>query len=81
MRDLARAELDRIDELAVGDGLLEAFAFGRGDLRSGMLGGAMEYGHRVTEGLSIFGRGELGYRYGHDRGLAWAAVLGGRLRF
>lgn len=61
--------------------MIEAFAFGRGDLDGGMLGGAVEYGHRVTEDLSIFGRGELGYRYGADRGLAWEALLGGKLMF
>ena len=78
MRYLARVELDRIDELEVGDGLLEAFAFGRGDRHGGMLGGAVEYGHRVTDDLSLFGRVEAGYRYGDNRGFAWEALLGGR---
>ena len=80
MRDLANSELDQIDRLRVGQGMLEAYAFGRGDLRSGMLGGALEYGHRVTPELSLFGRGEIGWRYGLDRGLGWQALLGARWR-
>ena len=81
MRDLARAELDRIDLLPVGAGRLEAFAFGRGDAHSGMIGGAVEYGHRVTRRASLFGRAEAGYRYGPESGFAWEALLGGRVTF
>ena len=54
MRDLARMELDRIDKLKPGQGMLEALAFARGDLEAGMFGGALEYGHRVTRRASLF---------------------------
>ena len=81
MRDMANSELDRIDRLRVGQGMLEAYAFGRGDLYGGgEIGGALEYGHRVTHGLSLYGGGEIGYRYGLDSGLGWQALLGARWR-
>lgn len=81
MRGLVRAELDRVDDLEVGSGMLEAFAFGRGDLHSGMIGGALEYGHRISPNASLFGRGEVGYRYGAQRGLGYEALAGLRVRF
>ena len=78
MRDAARIELDRIDKLKVGAGMLEAFAFGRGDLRSGIAGGAIEYDHRLSPTVSAFGRGELGYRYGSGSDLSFKALAGVR---
>ena len=81
MRDSARIELDRIDALKPGTGLLEAYAGVRGNLMGGLLGGFVEYGHRVTPSLSIFGRGSVGYRYGNTRGLEYSGELGGRYTF
>ena len=81
MRDLARVELDRIDKLRPGQGMLEAFGFLRGDLVNGFGGGAVEYGHRLSESTSLFGRAEAGYRYGVNPGLEYNAVAGGRWRF
>ena len=80
MRDTARAELDRIDEIKVGAGMLEAFAFGRGDLDSGSIGGALEYGHRLSPSWSAFARGEIGYHYGDDAGLGYEGLAGLRWR-
>lgn len=81
MRDLARTELDRIDKLKPGQGMLEAFLFGRGDLVNGMGGGALEYGHRLNLNTSLFARAEAGYRYGADSGFGYNATVGGRWRF
>lgn len=81
MRDLARTELDRIDKLKPGQGMLEAFLFGRGDLVNGIGGAALDYGHRVAENGSVFGRAEAGYRYGENSGLGYNATFGGRWRF
>ena len=81
MRQEATRQLDRIDRMKVGQGMLEAFVFGRGDLESGMLGGAVEYGHRITGQTSLFSRAEAGYRYGIDPGLGYNATFGGRWRF
>ena len=81
MRDLVSKELDRVDELGVGAGRLDLFGFMRGDLHSGMLGGALEYGHRVTPRASLFARAEAGYRYGEGRGFAYSGLFGGRVTF
>ncbi len=81
MRDLARAELDRIDKLNPGQGMLEAFLFMRGDLVNGMGGAAVEYGHKLTAQDSLFGRAEAGYRYGADAGFGYSATAGWRHTF
>lgn len=80
MRD-ASDELDRIDKLKPGQGMLEAFLFGRGDLVNGMGGAAVEYGHRLNRSTSLFARAEAGYRYGLDPGFGYNATVGGRWRF
>ena len=74
-------ELDRIDKLKVGAGMLEAYAFGRGDLRDGQLGLGVEYGRRLRKTLSLFARGEAGYRYGAKSGLGYDALAGLRWRW
>lgn len=81
MRDVASKELDRIDGLKSGQGMLEAFLFGRGDLHDGMGGGAVEYGHRLNKRDSIFGRAEAGYRYGADPGFGYGVHAGWRRTF
>ena len=64
MRGTARTDLDRIEKLKAGQGMLGAFAFGRGDLSRGVAGLGLEYGHRISDRWSAVARGELGYRYG-----------------
>lgn len=81
MRGAAREELDRIDELQPGSGRLEAFGFMRGDLGEGILGGALQYNHRIRTNLSVFARGEVGYQYGAHDGLVANALFGGRWTF
>lgn len=81
MREAARTELDRVDELRVGQGMLEAYAFGRGSLSAGTVGGALDYSHRLSEGLSTFAHGELGYSYGDRAGLGFEALAGLRGRW
>lgn len=80
MRGLARKKLDRIESLKVGAGMLEAYAFGRGDFDSGVAGGAIDYGHRVSKSISLFGHAELGYHYGNSNGLGYEALAGLRWR-
>jgi hypothetical protein len=81
MRDTARAELDRVESLKVGQGMLEAYAFGRGDLSDGVAGAALDYGHRLSRSLSVFGHAEAGYRWGDSKGLGWEAMAGVRGRW
>ena len=81
MRRESNVQLDRVDELDVGAGMLEAFAFGRGTLDAGMVGAGVDYSHRLTRGLSAFARGEVGYSYGSESGLGWKALAGLRGRF
>lgn len=81
MRDQATAVLDRVDELNVGQGMLEAYLYGRGDLGSGELGGALEYGHRLSPAWSAMLRGSLGYGWGVAPGLSWSALAGLRGTF
>ena len=76
MRDLARTSLDRVDELAVGQGMLEAYAFGRGGLDHGQVGAGLDYSHRIRKNLSAFANGELGYGWGLNPGLGWKALTG-----
>ncbi len=81
MRQEATRQLDRIDRLRVGQGMLEAFAFGRGDFVNGIAGGALDYSHRLSTSLSAFGRGEVGYNWGERQGLSWEAMAGVRGRW
>lgn len=81
MRDLTQTQLDRVDELAVGAGMLEAYAFGRGTLDLGQVGAGVDYSHRLSEGLSAFANGEIGYDWGNREGLGWRALTGLRWRF
>lgn len=76
MRSEARTELDRIEQLEVGTGMLEAYAFGRGGLHSGIVGGALDYSHRIDKSLSAFAQAEAGYRYGSGAGLEYEALAG-----
>lgn len=83
MRNEVTKELDRIDKLTSGSGSLEAFAFANwSELDRGSVGGALEYGHRLSPAWSAFARGEINYLYGDDRpGLGYAALLGMRWRW
>ena len=81
MRDLARSELDRIDKLMRGQGMLEAYMFGRGNFQSGSVGGAIDYGHRLSPSWSVFGHGEVAHYWGEQTGLGWSAMAGIRGRF
>lgn len=81
MRGLAKNELDRVDKLAIGTGMLEAYVFGNGNLKAGSAGVAVDYGHRVSKALSLFGRAELGYRYGSRQRLGYEAIGGIRVTF
>lgn len=81
MRGEARKELDRIERLKPGQGVLEAYGYGRGGLDFGQVGGGVDYSHRVTDDLSAFLRGEAGYQYGAESGLHYSALGGLRLRF
>ncbi len=78
----ARAELDHVDGLAVGSGHLDLTGFLRGDLTGGMAGGALDYEHRLTSGLSAFGRGEVGRSWGSSgNAMAFDAMAGIRIRW
>ena len=87
MRERADAQLDRIDKLKPGQGSVDAFLFGEGDLDGGKLGAALEYEHRLNEAFSAFGKGSLGYHYGNRPGipdssrLGWDVLAGVRGRF
>ena len=81
MRREATRQLDRIDQLRVGQGMLEAYAFGSGDFDSGSVGGALDYSHRVSESVSLFANGSLGYGWGIAPGLGWRAGAGLRGHF
>lgn len=74
-------ELDRVDRLEVGRGMLEAYAFGRGDLDQGSAGAGLDYSHRLSEDLSAFASGEICYHWGNRRGLEFSALTGLRMRF
>lgn len=80
MRQEATRQLDRIDLLKPGQGQLDAHLFGRGDLTSGQIGGALDYGHRISDEWSAFANAEIGYGYGQDHGLMWQALTGVRWR-
>lgn len=86
MRGEARKELDRIEQLQPGEGVLESYAFVRGrggpfDFHHGIAGGGLDYSHRISDSWSAFLRGEVGYRYGNNSGLEYTALGGLRLRF
>ena len=81
MRGDARDELDRIEKLDAGRGMLEAYAFGRGNLSGGSVGGAIDYSHRLNESLSAVAQAEMAYRYGPSYGLEYRALGGLRWRF
>lgn len=80
MRQEATRQLDRIDLLDVGQGQLDAYAFGRGDLNSGQVGGVLDYGHRLSEEWSAFADAKIGYGYGREHGLMYEALTGIRWR-
>lgn len=70
--------LDRVDGLPVGSGRLDALIFGE----PGMVGGAVDYEHRVAESVSLFGRGHAGV----IRGVSgwdpdWGVLTGLRYRW
>ena len=73
--------LDDVDKLAPGAGVLDAYAFGRGDLVNGQIGASIEYKHRLRKNLSAFAGGDMFYQYGQNSGLGWAAMLGIRGTF
>jgi len=76
MRGEAHKQLDRIEQLEPGRGMLEAYMLGRGGLRSGFVGGALDYSHRLDKSLSAFAQAEAGYRYGNSPGLEYKAMAG-----
>ena len=81
MRKEATRHLDRIDMLPVGSGLLEASMFARGGVDGGSAGAAVDYSHRLSESLSVFGEAEAGVHYGHASELYYQGLLGIRKRF
>lgn len=81
MREAAREELDRIDKLDPGQGQLDAYLFGTGDLNAGLVGGGLDYSHRLSNSWSALVRGTAGYRYGDEYGMQFDALaaIRGRL--
>jgi len=81
MREEVDAGLDRVDALPVGRGFLDAYLYGQGDMRSGQLGAALGYSHRVSEHVSVFADGSLWHDWGERTGLGWRALAGVRGKF
>jgi len=79
--EAASKRLDHVDSLPVGSGLLSANLFLRGDMDGGLGGGSLDYEHRATDRLSLFGQGWAGYGWGDLSGLGYGASAGLRLRF
>lgn len=81
-RALATKELDRIEStLKPGSGAFDFFAVTRGGLHSGIVGGGIEYQHRINSKLSGFANGLIGHGWGAQSPLSWEAMAGLRLRF
>lgn len=77
MREAAQKRLKEVEALKVGAGALEAYAFGRGTFREGEAGLGVDYSHRINRSWSLFGQGELGYRYGMpNSGLGYSVLAG-----
>ena len=72
----AKETLAEVNRLAPGSGSLDLFGFLDGDLGGGIVGGGVEYKHRVKRNLSAFLRGTAGYAYGDTRGLQYSALGG-----
>lgn len=81
MRDRADSRLDEVEKLEPGHGVLQAYGFGRGTLDFGQVGAGVDYSHRISEGLSAFANGEIGYGWGNQSPLGWQALVGMRWRF
>lgn len=82
MRDAARESLSRIDSLRPGQGMLDAYLYGRGTLGRGSAGAGVDYSHRISESLSAFAQAEAGYQWDDETsGLAWQALTGVRWRW
>jgi hypothetical protein len=56
MRDVARKELDRVEALPVKTGQLDLTGYLTGTRSLGSFGGSIDYTHRPTRRLSVFGR-------------------------
>ena len=84
MRESITSALDRVDELyRPGHGGVEFGGFLRGDSRGGVGGVDLITNARLSDDLSAFVRGELGYRYGDggSNGLNYGLFGGVRWRF
>lgn len=81
-RALVTAELDRVEStLKPGSGKLDLFGITRGNLDSGIVGGGVDYEHRISERMSTFANGLIGHGWGVYEPLTWEAKAGFRLRF
>lgn len=81
MRKGIGEELDRIDKLQPGQGMIDVFGFATGDLSRGSMGAGAVYGHRISKSLSAFAEAEAGYYYGETNKLGYEARAGFRGRW
>lgn len=76
-----RGRLDEVEKLAPGVGQIDLGAYVRGWGDTGAAGGFLDYQHRATRDLSIFGQARAGYGWGAAAGLQYEATAGLRMRF
>lgn len=81
MREEADQILDSISIMAPKRSALDAYLFGYGTQSGHTAGGAVLYKHRISNRISAFGKGELGYQIGSNSGLYWSALAGLRGEF